>query len=419
MICRALIPNPSGWISTLAALLSMLLALLGGPAECRAQMEPGGPAPGLGGPAQAIKLFDAVSRSRTSNFAGSPAGDLHMHTTTWNRTPYHMAPVFRGEVVRPIGVKAFLAGDPHGKLPWKVDNFLLLAFGNGPNAVRVVVGKCEPVSYEGVRLTMLNPQRHEFQAGQIDLTRFLPAGRKVNLTAAALDYAGSGNLSRVYLVFGKTQSGPNAKPPATKAPSGGQAGRSRPLLVLEDWERGREGWTMLGNPTRSPQAQMERLKPAARDQGRTMVFSARGDGRNGCSAKAWRKTFKVPRANSAQAYLESFWQFEAQGGRVNFPHILVELLDSGGKILGFQRYYAPDAASPASLAGARERNYASLPAKQGLMRLGLRLAGADISFSNIAISIENYVCIGSNRITANRIAFCPDGGCPPLKPQAE
>ncbi len=181
--------------------------------------------------------------------------------------------------------------------------------------------------------------------------------------------------------------------------------------VLEQWVGRTHGWEMRGNYQKSPQYKSETLKKLTKTGYVAMKFTAEGDGKGGCSAKSWRKVFKIGAANSSKAYLETYLIFGQDGGKVNFPHIQVELMDDAGKVLGSQRYYAPEMVSPASLQQAQAKKYTALPHQAGLMRLELKHAGNNIEFSQIALSIQNYVCIGSNEITIDQIVFCPEGQC--------
>jgi hypothetical protein len=183
--------------------------------------------------------------------------------------------------------------------------------------------------------------------------------------------------------------------------------------VLEQWVGRTHGWTRRGNFNQPPAFKESTVKPLTQNGYVAMNFKAQGDGQGNCPPRSLRKVFKVGAANSSLAYVDTALIFgmDRAGEGHNFPHIAVELLDDDGKVLGSQRYYSPAVASGLSRTEAEKRKYAALPRHAGPVRLELRSIGKDIEFSQIAISINNYVCNGANDITLGQIIFCPDRQC--------
>lgn len=144
-----------------------------------------------------MRLFSAVPSQDSSVFRNARIPELEVETSTWDRTPYRLAPVFEGTVFVQAGSRISLAGDEAGAGPWSVDNFLLFEVGAEPH--RFVIGAAEPVRYGGSPLEYI-ARGYSFGAGEIDLTPYFPPGEVTQFRILALDYGGTGYLSDVFLV---------------------------------------------------------------------------------------------------------------------------------------------------------------------------------------------------------------------------
>ncbi len=178
--------------------------------------------------------------------------------------------------------------------------------------------------------------------------------------------------------------------------------------VLENWLGGlqQNGWRV--QRARGSDYSVKFFPSAT---GGARALRTRQKAKSPCRMGSVRAVFAVGKANSSTAYLETYLVMGLGRGDRNFPHLLVELLDDKGKVLGRQRYYAPDAVSPASRANAERRKYAKLSRTAGVVRLYLKEVKPNIEFSRIAISVVSYVCDGDNDITLDQIIFCPSADC--------
>jgi hypothetical protein len=150
---------------------------------------------------QEIHLFSNVPFADSSKFKSNTYQELSIGTTTWDKTPYHLANPYFGTVTVQPGQKCFLAGDSAGQTGWKVDNFLLFEIQTGMETKRLICGAAEPVYYNGERVQQVGSNKFDFNPGEIDLTGYFPQGVPVELKVSALDYGGSGYVSNVYLII--------------------------------------------------------------------------------------------------------------------------------------------------------------------------------------------------------------------------
>lgn len=188
--------------------------------------------------------------------------------------------------------------------------------------------------------------------------------------------------------------------------------------ILENWLGGlqQNGWRMTSGP--EPKISHQFLKSETQVSGprlykgiRMLRVKAEAAGKGSCRPPSVRAVFKVGKANSATAYLETFVVLGLGEGSHNFPHLVIELLDDQGKVLGSQRFYSPAASSQASRENAERRKYVKLTRSAGVVRLNLKDVKKDVEFSQVAISLVNYVCDGDNDIAVDQILFCPSGDC--------
>jgi hypothetical protein len=161
------------------------------------------PAPVATGGNQRLKLVDAIPSTSSDVFRRNQRPDLTMHTGSWDRTPYFMAPPREFNLDLSRVDRACLAGDAQGKSNWRVDNYLLFELfdASGTPLGAGVVGGHEGVSQNGRRLPELGPVSHEHAACSVDLKAFLPQGRPFRLKVSAMDYGGVGHASDVWLLL--------------------------------------------------------------------------------------------------------------------------------------------------------------------------------------------------------------------------
>jgi hypothetical protein len=150
---------------------------------------------------QKIHLFSNVPFADSSKFKSNTYQEVSIGTTTWDKTPYHLANPYLGTVTVQPGQKCFLAGDSAGQIGWRVDNFLLFEIRNGMEKKRLICGAADPVYYNGERVQQVGSNKFDFNPGEIDLTGYFPQGVPVELKVSALDYGGSGYVSNVYLII--------------------------------------------------------------------------------------------------------------------------------------------------------------------------------------------------------------------------
>jgi hypothetical protein len=162
------------------------------------------------GGSQRLKLVDAIPSTSSDVFRRNQRPDLTMHTGSWDRTPYFMAPPREFNLDLSRVERACLAGDAQGRSNWRVDNYLLFELfdASGTPLGAGVVGGHEGVSQNGRRLPELGPVSHEQAACGVDLKAFLPQGRPFRLKVSAMDYGGVGHVSDVWLLLDGQGSAP-------------------------------------------------------------------------------------------------------------------------------------------------------------------------------------------------------------------
>jgi hypothetical protein len=128
--------------------------------------------------------------------------------------------------------------------------------------------------------------------------------------------------------------------------------------VMEQWVGRTQGWQLSGPSERSLKYSQKTVKKLSKSGYVAMQFQVAKNESDRCASKDIRKVFKVGQANSSQAFVEGAFIFNAWKGRLNFPHIKIELLDDKGKVLGKQRYYSPAAVSADVKAEAKKHKYA-------------------------------------------------------------
>lgn len=155
------------------------------------------------GPAvpRAIQLLAGVPEQPSSRFKADLHRSLLIETASWDRVPYFVTPPQSHVVVLQPGERAFLAGDPSGRQPWGVDSFLLLEIEDQGQTRRFVLGRVEPVLFEGEPLPRLGPDSYTFGPDDVDLTPHFPTGRPVRLRVSALDHGNVGWVRDLYLII--------------------------------------------------------------------------------------------------------------------------------------------------------------------------------------------------------------------------
>ena len=98
-------------------------------------------------------------------------------------------------------------------------------------------------------------------------------------------------------------------------------------IHLENWEDNRlTGWEKSEDTEGGVQFSHEVIDSPA-GVGKALLTRAIGSGKEDCRMVSLRKVFTVHRASDHSAFLYAYLIFDAGVGRVNFPHIEVELLD--------------------------------------------------------------------------------------------
>lgn len=160
-----------------------------------------GPAP------KAVQLLTETQERETDKWPDSRA-DIEIDTTDHDRTPRIVA---KGEtgVIETKGARARLFGDADGKEGFYVDNLILLETLSLDGKVldRAAVGFTPGLSVGKNTVDLLGRQSFTFDAGEVNLTNFLPANGAFKLRATVLDNYGVGKVSNVWLVFDREGAG--------------------------------------------------------------------------------------------------------------------------------------------------------------------------------------------------------------------
>lgn len=149
-----------------------------------------------------LKLVDQIPSTDSARFRGNLRSDLVMHTGSWDRTPYFMAPPQEFELNLKRIDRACLAGDAKGGSGWRVDNYLLIElFDSSGRLIKDgVIGGHEGVSRNGKRVSELG-NGHEQGPCAVNLKSFLPVGQPFRMKVSAMDYGGVGYVSDVWLLL--------------------------------------------------------------------------------------------------------------------------------------------------------------------------------------------------------------------------
>jgi uncharacterized caspase-like protein len=151
---------------------------------------------------QSLQIIKNVPVQSSNNFKMNLRSDLKMDTWTYDKIPYYMTTSSTKVMLRSPR-KVTLAGDAQGRMPWKVDNFLLLETMDSSGAIlrKVVIGNTDDVLYDGKVIQKIGPKSFTFQAETIDVTELFPINRQVVLRASAMDYGGLGEVSNIFLIL--------------------------------------------------------------------------------------------------------------------------------------------------------------------------------------------------------------------------
>ena len=148
------------------------------------------------------KLFDRVAQQPSERFRGNTFPSLRI-VTSWDSTPYTIAPSVEITFFVGSGQTVFLAGDAAGVGGWEVDNFLfveILQGGRRGAAPRFVIGWVDPVYFGNELLPRVGDSRAAFSPSESDITAFFEPGTQARVRVHALDYGGLGFVSEVFLV---------------------------------------------------------------------------------------------------------------------------------------------------------------------------------------------------------------------------
>jgi hypothetical protein len=152
--------------------------------------------------ADSLQIIHHVPSQDSDNFKMNLRKDLKMDTWLFDKIPYHMTWT-SNKVILKSRKRIKLAGDPQGRMPWEVDNFLLLEIIDSSGVIlkRVVIGYHDEVSADGKVLEKIGPQSLSFSAGSIDVTHLFPINQQVTLKASAMDYGYEGKVSDIFLII--------------------------------------------------------------------------------------------------------------------------------------------------------------------------------------------------------------------------
>ncbi len=149
-----------------------------------------------------LQIIHYVPSQDSDNFRMNLRKDLKMDTWLFDKIPYHMTWTSNKVILR-SRKRIKLAGDSQGRMPWEVDNFLLLETTDSSGVIlkRVVVGYNDDVSADGKVIEKIGPQSLSFPAGSIDVTHLFPINQQVTLKASAMDYGYEGKVSDIFLII--------------------------------------------------------------------------------------------------------------------------------------------------------------------------------------------------------------------------
>lgn len=178
------------------ATLLLALALLAG---CPKQQ--GAAKASYSGPPKAFKLLGEAPEIETAQ-RKEKRTDLYVTTDTGDPIPSVVATGQAGPLTRQGG-RIKLYGDEAGKEGWSVDNFLLLEILDKNNAVtgRVAVGFQQGITLGSDVIDTAGGLKFQFEAGEVELTRYLPAEEPFSIRATALDVGGVGRITNVYMIL--------------------------------------------------------------------------------------------------------------------------------------------------------------------------------------------------------------------------
>lgn len=146
------------------------------------------------------KIFNAVPNQSSSAFKANIYPAVRMETASWDKTPYHMATPFAGQIVVAPEQRVFLAGNAAGTDNWGIDNFLLLEFTTNQGTQCFVIGSNDPVYYHNQRVTQVGPNASSQAPNAVDFAQYLPKNTTIKVKISALDYGGVGGVSNIYLI---------------------------------------------------------------------------------------------------------------------------------------------------------------------------------------------------------------------------
>jgi hypothetical protein len=135
--------------------------------------------------------------------------DVTIDTTQYDRTP-HVVAFGETPVLQSEGAEVRLYGDKDGTQGWSVDNLLLLELFDASGSLRdrTAIGFTDGLLVGKEHVDLLGRQSFRFEAGEVDLSRFVPEHGAWKIRATVLDYYGVGHCSDVWLRIEDRKSGP-------------------------------------------------------------------------------------------------------------------------------------------------------------------------------------------------------------------
>lgn len=157
---------------------------------------------------RAVMLIQDTAERETTQWP-SVREDVTIDTTTYDRTP-HVVAFGETPVLQSEGAEVRLYGDKDGNQGWSVDNVLLLELFDASGAIkdRTAVGFTDGLLIGKEHVDLLGRQSFRFDAGEVDLSRFVPEHGAWKLRATVLDYYGVGHSSDIWLRIEDRKSAP-------------------------------------------------------------------------------------------------------------------------------------------------------------------------------------------------------------------
>jgi hypothetical protein len=163
--------------------------------------------PHYSGPPKAFKLLNETPEAETSTRVEKRT-DLLVTVENGDPAPAVITVGQAGPLNRQGG-SLRLYGDEAGKTGWSVDNFVLIEVLDKNNKVlhRGAAGFQAGLTHGAEQVDSLGQMKFSFGAGEIDISKLVPANENVTIKATALDTGGVGRVSNLYLILSAETAG--------------------------------------------------------------------------------------------------------------------------------------------------------------------------------------------------------------------